>query len=480
MGKKEENKKETKKNEIKKTKKESKIKNVILHYIIPFIVSIIGALLMSMPWAIAYGYYKYNYGFLALLIPIGAFYGYKLARGKWNLFSYIAITISSIIAMGISSGILIPIFVNLYMKEPINIYEFFRSDIYSKTLLANYGIATAFELVILAYILISIKLQLNRGEKNIHITSNADYDIEKLEFHDTYKDIFKSYNATSQERAITKAQVFEKLEDRSSDITNEFKILKNVGYIKRTGNRYFYTGISKINKKAKIIDRYLVFFLLICLMVTFGIIYGNGHKFIHRFSDNNVTYLVKPYWYEDSSFTKELKRETASFTSALYSNTLGDDGTYEIIDEVQDIAPTEAYYYLINKKYEKISNASFLKLGTKEKASMMDVSVKVNYENTNSFESYDKMKETLYNYMLSGQMDTGPVDFSEFVSNQGYNVYCIDYDEALAENYYYRKLEYFIYTENKMGYVSVSVPNFDRYDDMKGDIIFLINSFKFK
>ena len=475
-------KKETKKKEkIKIEKKEeSKIKNIVFHYVIPFFVSMLAALLMSMPWAVAYGYYKNNYGFLTLLIPIGAFFGYKLAKGKWNIFSYVAITLSSIIAFGVSSGIIIPIFANLYMKEPINIYAFYMNETNTKSLKTNYGIAAAFELMILVYIYVSIKLQLNRGNTNVNLTNNTSYNVEELEFHDTYKEIFKSYKATNEDRAITKAQIYEKLEDRSSDITNEFKILKNVGYIKRVGNRYFYTGISKVNKPAQLVDRYLVFFLLICLMVIVGIVYGNKHTFIHKFSDSSVMYLMKPYWIEDKAFTNTLKKETASFTTALSQNKLGDDGSYEIIDDVEELSPKETYYYLINKKYESISEKDFAEAGIKEKASMMDVSVKVNYEDSNSFESYDKMKEILYNYMLSGQIDIGEIDFSEFVSNQGYQVYCIDYDEQLLENYFYRKLEYFIYSDNKMGYISVSVPNFERYDDMKEDVLFLINSFKFK
>jgi hypothetical protein len=482
MSKKEEKKKDTNKKEKKKKEKskDSKLKTVVLHYIIPFIVSIIGALLLSLPWAVAYGYFKFNYGFLTLLIPIGAFYGYKISKGKWNAFSYIAIIVASILALAISSGIMIPIFTNLYMKEPIDIIGFYNSEVNTKFLTINYGIAAAFELIMLAYIFVIMKLQMNRGSKNICITNNVSYDIDDLQFHDTYKEIFKKYKATSQERAITKAQVFEELEDRSSDITREFKILKNVGYIKRVGNRYFYTGISKINKSAQLIDRYLLFFLVICILVTIGIIYGNTHKFIHKFSDANVTFLMKSNWIEDNDFTNKLKKESASFTSALYSNSLGEDGSYEIIDEVEEVKPTETYYYLINKKYENVSDEYLSSVGTKEKASMMDVSVKVNYENENSFESYENMKETLYTYMMNGEKLIGEIDFSEFESKQGYKVYCIDYDEVLAENFYYRRMEYFIYTENKMGYVSVSVQNFDRYDDMKKDVLFLIDSFKFK
>ena len=435
---------------------------------------------MSIPWALAYGYFKCNYGFLTILIPLGAFYGYKVARGKWNIFSYIAIALSSIIAFGVSSGIMIPIFTNVYMKESINIFAFYSNETYRKSLVTNLGIAASFELIILLYIFVSMKLQFNRGEKDIHITNNTNYDVNELQFHDTYKEIFKEYKATTQERAITKAQVYEKLEDRSSDIINEFKVLKNVGYIKRVGNRYYYTGISKINKQAKLIDRYLLFCLMLCVMVVLGIIYGNGHNFIHKFSDANVSFFMKSYWIEDKSFTNKLRKETASFTSALYSNTLGEDGSYEIIDDVEDASPRETYFYLLNQKYEKLSDDTFDKLGIKEKASMMDASVKVNYEDTNSFESYEKMKETLYKYILEGDMNVGQADFSEFESNQGYKVYCIDYDEILAENYYYRKIEYFIYTDKKMGYVSVSVPNFDRYDYVKEEVLFLINSFKFK
>ena len=468
------------KNKKTKQSKNNTLKNLFLGYIIPFIASVLGAFIMSLPWALAYGYYKNNWGFLTILIPIGAFWGYKYSRGKMNIFSYFAVILASVIAFGISSEIMIPVFTNLYMKESINISGFYGDSVIRKQIMVNYSVAALFEVIMIAYICISMKLQFDRNAEEIYICEKISYDVENIESHELFKKIFKKFSATSQERAITKEQIYDELDDRSSDIIRDFKTLKRIGYVQRVGNRYFYTGISKINKTGRFFDRFTFFIIMVTLLVIIGLLFGMANQFIYRISDSNVSYLMKPRWILDNEFTNSLKRESASFSTAMSSNTLGEDGSYELIDDVEKVNSTENYFYLVNDKYKYLLNQDEEELGIKEKASIMDVSVKVNYENENSFDSFDRMKEVLYKYMTSGEIQVGEMDFSEFVSNQGYKVYCIEYDELIAENLYYRKLEYFIYTEDKMGYVSVNVPKFERLEDAREDILFLINSFKFK
>ena len=52
------------------------------NYVLGVIGSIIGALIATLPWILMYIYGEMMLSLLAILIAFGAFYGYKLFKGK--------------------------------------------------------------------------------------------------------------------------------------------------------------------------------------------------------------------------------------------------------------------------------------------------------------------------------------------------------------------------------------------------------------
>ena len=60
--------------------------------------AIIGAILFSIPWIIAYVYLNYILSLLAMVIAFGSFYFYKLFGGEVTKKTSIVVTISSLLS----------------------------------------------------------------------------------------------------------------------------------------------------------------------------------------------------------------------------------------------------------------------------------------------------------------------------------------------------------------------------------------------
>ena len=219
-----------------------KVNNV--NYITGVIGAIVGGFIGAVPWILAYIYGNMMIAVLAIFIAGGAYYGYKLCKGKVTKNLPIIIMLISIIIVAITSLLIIPII--LLHTEGFNVnvetLEYLYQDSeFAAGIIKDTIIAVVFTIIGGGVITANIKQEL--AGKTIDDKAMAPEELKKLKEQaiEQLKPIFEKYNAVTKEHTIDKIELEAELEEKEID-KKLLDILKSVEIVKKEKGRFYYNS----------------------------------------------------------------------------------------------------------------------------------------------------------------------------------------------------------------------------------------------
>lgn len=222
------------------------------NYITGILGAIVGGFIGAVPWILAYIYGNMMIAILAIFIAGGAYYGYKLCKGKVTKKLPIIIMLISIIIVAITSLLIIPII--LIHTEGFNvnietIKYLYQDSEFAAAILKDTIIAVVFTIIGGGVITANIKKELEGG--TIDNKEQNPEELKKLKEQaiEKIKPIFEKYNAISKEHTIEKIELEAELEEKGID-KKLLEILKSVEIVKKEKGRFYYNSENE-NKEIK-------------------------------------------------------------------------------------------------------------------------------------------------------------------------------------------------------------------------------------
>ena len=129
--------------------------------------AIIGGAIASIPWILMYSFANLIVGYLSILIAYGAFYGYKIFKGKIGKKSSLIIAVVSLLIVIIATSIICPMI--LMAKEGITVTFKNLKMIYSYNtgaFVRDFTISVLFAIIGIAAVIKTIEEKLKNSENN--------------------------------------------------------------------------------------------------------------------------------------------------------------------------------------------------------------------------------------------------------------------------------------------------------------------------
>lgn len=281
------------------------------NYLLGIIGAIIGGFIGAVPWVLAYIYGNMMIALLAIFIAGGAFYGYKIFRGKVNKKVPIIIMITSLIIVAIVSVVIIPIILLYTEGWNVNIETIqylFKDSEFKASIIQDTVIAIIFTAIGAGIITANIKKEIEEGSLTKTEQSPENFNKIKEEAIEKIKPIFEKYNALSKEHTIEKIELEVELEQKNIDITL-LKTLQTVEIVKKVKGRYFYDienenkdikpkkQISKSNIIAIIVT--IIAIIAVVIIIAIGQSKKNSTKEV---TDGVVSFEINSNWIEYTNY----------------------------------------------------------------------------------------------------------------------------------------------------------------------------------
>ena len=280
------------------------------NYFTGIIGAIIGGAIGAVPWIIAYIYGNMMIALLAILIAGGAYYGYKICRGKITKKVTIIITIISIIIVALVTLLIIPVI--LIHTEGMNtnlatIQYLYQDEEFTSGIIRDTLIAIIFTAVGVAVVNSSIKKDLEEGVTNKEQTPE-EFAKEKQEAISKIKPIFEKYNAVTKEHTIDKIELEAELELNKID-KKLLTTLQSVEIVKKEKGKFYYNAenenkeITPKKKMSKSNIIAIVIAVIAIIAVVAIAIYGyNKKNATIVYNDGTVSFEMNATWIEYSNY----------------------------------------------------------------------------------------------------------------------------------------------------------------------------------
>ena len=290
--------------------KKVETKEISGSYITGIIGAIIGGAIGAVPWIIAYIYGNMMIALLAILIAGGAYYGYKICKGKITKKVTIIITIISIIIVALVTLLIIPVI--LIHTEGMNtnmatIQYLYKDEEFTSAIIRDTLIAIVFTAVGVAVVNSSIKKDLEEGVTNKEQTPE-EFAKEKQEAISKIKPIFEKYNAVSKEHTIDKIELEAELELNKID-KKLLTTLQSVEIVKKEKGKFYYNTENEnkeITPKKKISKSNIIAIVvavIAIIAVVAIVIYGYNQKNeTIVYNDGTVSFEMNATWIEYSNY----------------------------------------------------------------------------------------------------------------------------------------------------------------------------------
>lgn len=231
--------------------------------------AILGGLVASLPWILAYVYGNMIIAALAIIIAIGALKGYQILNGKVDKKLPIIIAIVSLLCVTISTLVIIPLL--LLLKEGVgasltNLELLYSDSEFFAALMGDYIISVLFTILGMSGVIKTIKTEIeNSKDKDnikVEIGNGTKQDREKIIQY------FLTKNAVD---ANTATEIEETAELNENALAS---LIQNAVIVKK-GDKYYYSFENdEKNKKAEKKSAIFVgifIAILVGLMVFFGL-----------------------------------------------------------------------------------------------------------------------------------------------------------------------------------------------------------------
>lgn len=286
-------------------------------YVSGIIGAIIGGLIATIPWILAYVYGGMMLSILATLIAAGEFYGYKLLKGRVNKVLPVILMILALVIVTVATLIIIP--AALINKEGINVnssnlQRLYENKEFAAAIMKDYVISVVFTILGASIVTSNIKKQLqnNNGENNeikLDLSNTEETMKIKKANIELLKPIFTKYDAISKEKAMIKEEVLAEIENQ--DANQSFNYLKSLGIIKKYKGKYYYseeneskqTKIKKMQPWQKV---FLVIIMILFVITLIASLLDNSEKANKLYQDEKVSFEVSGDWNQgDSEYETE-------------------------------------------------------------------------------------------------------------------------------------------------------------------------------
>lgn len=334
-------------------------------YVTGIIGAIIGGAIGAVPWIIAYIYGNMMIALLAILIAGGAYYGYKICKGKITKKVTIIITIISIIIVALVTLLIIPVI--LIHTEGMNtnlatIQYLYQDEEFTSAIIRDTLIAIVFTAVGVAVVNSSIKKDLEEGVTNKEQTPE-EFAKEKQEAISKIKPIFEKYNAVSREHTIDKIELEAELELNKID-KKLLETLQSVEIVKKEKGKFYYNAenenkeITPKKKMSKSNIVAIVVAVIAIIAVIAIVIYGYNQKNATIvYNDGTVSFEMNATWIEYSNYYaggwnyyKYISNMPLSNTNEIDANEI-DYSTYPAMLNVN-------YYEIDTSEYSSIQDVA--------------------------------------------------------------------------------------------------------------------------
>ncbi len=290
--------------------------------------ALLGALIFSIPWVIVYVYLNYILSILALLIAYGSLLFYKKFGGIITKKTSVLITISSLLAITVSTFLIMPIL--LIAKEgnglDLSYLEvLYASKEFTTALTHDYIISVIFTFLGIGGIIANINKEAYTNKIDTS-NGNSEEDITKATLEEQIKyieKIYEKYDAFSKETSVPSNII-------TLDLSNKVSLfykMKKLGYIVTSSfNKTYFDKDAldnpvkaKRNVKNNTLKPALLTVLLV-IILGFVLIIVSPEEDNDIDPDNNIT--EKLYTYSNISLTlpNTFKEDTNYTDYKTYSN----------------------------------------------------------------------------------------------------------------------------------------------------------------
>ena len=435
--------------EVKKKKKQRKES-----YILGTIGAILGGLVGILPWIIRYIFAKQNFiittisTIFAAFIPMGAYLGYKVFRGKIGKPCRVIITIVSLLIIILATNIICPLlllhesnyFVNL--ENLIGLYT--DNNLQVKRMLIEDFIGGL--IITILGIIITIKFLINKKLEGVleeERKARHEKVVEKLkEQDDLIKRACIDLNCMSKENAVNKKTIIQQLKivynvkPRKAKVY--FKNCKINKLLRKHKGKYYYDetdaetkieNVKRVRKTNISALKVIAVILIIAIITAFIILYKITQ---YTIPDTNVKLTINPN------------------TQVLY-------GTKEDIAENIGQDTAEYYNFIIEEKNEKYEvSGQLIKKSIYKESGITDINTVIQ-EDRDYFASY------------FGEEQTSKVEEKEF-NGKNFRSYYYKYisntdKECRAQVYLYELEEQYLWVEARTIDANNTVEEIDKVID---------------
>lgn len=262
--------------------------------------AIIGGLVASLPWILAYVYGNMIIAALAIIIAMGALKGYQLLNGKVDKKLPIIIAIVSLLCVTVSTLLIIPLL--LLLKEGVgasltNLETLYNNSEFFSALMGDYVISVLFTILGMSGVIKSIKNEVenSKDKENIKVElgNGTKQDREKIIQY------FLTKNAVDENTAVEIDETAELSENALASLIQNAVIIKK-------GNKYYYSFANdeknkKAEKKSAIFVGIFVA-ILVGIMVFVGLSDSDKDKIDTTYrAPKDITYEISNKYIEQES-----------------------------------------------------------------------------------------------------------------------------------------------------------------------------------
>lgn len=414
-------------------------------YITGILGAILGGAIASIPWVLMYVYGNMILSLLAIIIGAGAFYGYKLCKGKMDAKLPMIIMIISIVVVTIITFAVIPLLLlkhNGYYVSMENLKTLYQNSEWFSAIIRDYIISVVFTLLGASVVTSSIKKQLLANSENITLDLSNQGEQQKLKNDaiEVIKPIFEKYNAVDKENTMTKEEVLAETEGPSGKIY--FSFLKNSGLIKKVKGQYYYSVEDEDKKQKRKVNVWFIITTIILVILAFGIAFqDNTTENSNLIENTDLSFQTAQGWFAYQGYNEK--------TGWTFYKSISAPTVKENNEEATNTIDYSQYPAILNIVYSKNEDTK----------------------------SIDELKTELETY-IKEELQPQEYSVEKVRTSKGYDAVKVKlkYNQDPEEVCYY----YYIYSDGKLAIITGDSFKLNDEQVLEKDVIATANSFEWK
>ncbi len=234
------------------------------NYAVAVLGAVVGGIIGTLPWILGYVYANMMYSFLTVCIPIAAYKGFEICKGKVDKKLPIILGVISFVMITLATLVIIPNL--LILKEYGQIsFEMFKALFefaeFKSAIIQDYIYSLLFTAAGAGYIVMNIKKSIDAGDDKVSFT--APIVTPNDDEIDAVKEVFKKRQAMSKDHTLSKDDVKNELKGKES--TLNFLLAR--GIIVRRKGEYYYSEENEQHPGKRAVKIFAITFVSMIVLV---------------------------------------------------------------------------------------------------------------------------------------------------------------------------------------------------------------------